>query len=284
LAFSAFNGVAWVSRSLPQPPRSLAVTPQRVGLFDEVLWLRIPSAPTLYHRLFWKEFSLEDAPQVRSARLYLSQPCRVKVNDTWVAQPASGLVDLTGYVRKGDNTLLLDFPQRAEDSAFAARVRVEYMNSDRVTFFSDSSWLVSVQYNLPSPLAKGNQGGFGAPTVIAGPLGPKGAVLAAERPPVYATDFAEWRIDMPCTLGPARLAIPYGGDRAQLRDGYRLVADNFNNNTPWYVRVPPAWECRQLRLEVRPLAPDQPVLFDQPPTVSAVDPRLEPVYESTGAR
>lgn len=284
----------WVRHVLRQPSSEVPLVYHRVGILDDALWLKsgvktVNPGNLLYHTLFWKEFSLDDPPRIRSARLFIrpATPCRVKVNDTWVNQPltpgALNTIDLTGYVRKGDNVLLLDFPFRQGDSAFAARVQVDYTNTDQVNFYTDSSWLTSAQYNFPSPLARGNQSGFGPPTAL--PL---------QTPQVYAPGFSEWTLDMPCGgLNTLYLGLDYNGNKARLRLGDRLIADNFNNNTPWYVNLDRAsgdLECRTLRLELYPLEPDEHALFDRPPGPGEAGKTgirsiwLEPVYEATVAQ
>ena len=317
LSFETLDTAArFVARDLRVAPRDIPLEYHREGLLDEATWLKtgvksVGPDNLLYHKLFQKEFSLDNPPAIRSATLFLlsdtgrsgegspnsgtgggspgaAVACRIKVNQTWVNQAVTGgtlnTIDLTGYVQKGENTLLLDFPFKEGNAGFAARVLVDYSNTAQIGFSTDSSWLTSEQYNYPSPLQKDNQRGFSAPEAIP---------AARSFFPVYDTGYSEWTISIPCNyrsgLKTLYLGLDYIGNTGRLRLGSQLISDNFNNGTPWYInlgRSGSEMECRSLKLELFPLGPEDKIFFDRPPATTDIEKthlrrvRFIPEYEA----
>jgi len=251
-----------------------------LGALQEAQWLMtsvgsIDASNLLYHREFQKEFSAGDPARIKSAKLVLAaeSECRVRINDKWVDQPIKpgglNVLDVTGYVQKGDNVLLMDFPFETGDRAFAARVLVEYFNTDRLDFSTDTSWLGMDQYYFPAT--------YGDKPVY--PLrwaAPKVAsvrrVLSMEALP----GFTAWTLPIPCDyldgLNNLYLDVRYQGDRISVRYNGRLIADNLNNNTDWLMDLKRggfSLECQELELEVRPWKDVGRMYFDRAPGAAA---------------
>jgi hypothetical protein len=261
------------------------------GALQDAQWLvtsvgSIDASTLLYHREFQKEFSVGDPAKIKSAKLVLAaeSECRVRINDKWVDQPirTGGLtvLDVTGYVQKGDNVLLMDFPYVTGDKAFAGRVLVEYFNTDRLDFCTDTSWLASDLYYFPPtygskpvyPL------GFAVPKVAAGPGG-KGGLGAGDIREALRREslpgFAAWTLPISCDylegLNNLYMAVRYQGDRISVRYNGKLIADNLNNNTDWLMdlkRSEFSLECQELELEVRPWKDINRMYFDRAPSSS----------------
>ena len=275
-------------------PKAPVYTLKTQTALRDASWL-VTSVPAvdpgtrMYHREFQKEFSAGDPAEVKSAQLvlYPESACRVRINERWCDQPITpgrlNVLDITGYVSKGDNTLLVDFPFVAGHKAFAARVRVEYFNTNRLDFTTDRSWLTADLYYFPAtygskpvyPIT------WAAPEVTqttAAPLSPE----------------SEWTLSLPCNyldgLNNLYLAVRYKGDRVSVRLHDQLIADNLNNNTEWMMdlkRPGTSMECQDLDLEVRPWANLDHMYFDKPPLptdegkalIESV--RLIPEYKTT---
>src|SRR5665648_1074646 len=133
---------------------------------DNAQWLKtsavekLDNSNILRHRFFLKEFSLGNPSKIKKAELILAAQsvCRVQVNSVWVNQNVASetmnILDVTGYVQKGENRLMLDFPFEAGQKAFAAKLVVEYFNADQIEITSDQSWLMKDDYTYPSYLIK----------------------------------------------------------------------------------------------------------------------------------
>jgi beta-galactosidase len=176
--------------------------------------------------------------------------------------------------------LLMEFPFETGDRAFAARVLVEYFNTDRLDFSTDTSWLATDAYYFPAtygdkpvyPL------GFVAPKVVAGPGG-GGPGIGAARFAISREalpGFTAWRLPIPCDyldgLNNLYLDVRYQGDRISVRYNGRLIADNLNNNTDWLMDLKRggfSLGCQELELEVRPWKDIGRMYFDRAPGAAA---------------
>lgn len=189
----------------------------------------------LYHKLFFKNFSLENSAEIRKASLYLiaGETCKIKINGQWVNQiivaDSLNLLDLTGYLKKGLNVLLLDFAFIQDKLAFAGTLEVEFYNSDEITFTTDSSWLTAEQYTIPAPWDEVHH--LKIPDI-------------SDKPEKYNhIKFTPYRytlslnVDQIKNFNNVYLRINYSGDKAQCRSGNKLVADNFNNGTTWSINL-----------------------------------------------
>ncbi len=259
------------------PAKKIPCNFKQEGTLDDAQWLTtsvkyIDASNELYHKEFQKEFSVDNPANIKSAKLILfaESDCRVRINDKWCNQVITpgtlNVLDITGYVNKGDNVLLMDFPYTTGNKAFAAKVSVEHFNTDRLDFSSDTSWLATDLYYFPPtygskpvyPL------GFGTPTVTT----PR-KVLNNQA----LQGFTNWTVPVACNyldgLNNLYLAVKYKGDRISVRSDNKLIADNLNNNTEWLMdlkRNGSQLECRDLKLEVRPWKNIDKMYFDIAPT------------------
>lgn len=265
------------SFNLPEQKPVCEVQPK--GVLQEAKWLetsvaKVTSDNLLNHRIFQKEFSAMNPAAIKWAKLviFAESDCRMRLNENWCGQQiVSGklnVIDITGYVRKDENVLLMDFPLEEGNKAFAARVIIEYFNSDRYDFITDESWLSAHQYYLPAV--------YGDKPVY--PLGLKAPVVAETRKNVNSQtipDFLEWTVRVPCHylkgLNNLYLTMDYVGDRVLVRLGNRLIADNLNNNTTWMMnlsRGDDQMECADLHIEILPWKNIHKIYFDVPPEKS----------------
>ena len=219
----------------------------------------------LYNKIFIKEFDLDNPSAIRSAKLILASDisCKIEINKLWlnqeIVQAKMNQLDITGYLQKGNNQIMLDFPYTDGDKSFAAKIKVEYMNSDEVAIVSDQSWLTIEQYTIPSSMV-GLQGLVKPETVTDKSgndidSGQKSYEYLLKIPDNYLTG-----------LNQLYLHINYNGDIGELRFGYKLIADNFNNFTPWQIALKQFGnriEGQQLKLELFPFKPDFKIYFDK---------------------
>lgn len=224
------------------PVQNITLKAEPKPLFADAQWLqsgvdgKVSEKQQLFHRFFMKEFSLENPARIRTAKLYLAteSECRININDRFVSQPIMpsriNEIDITGFVDKGDNLLYMDFPLADGPKAFAARIVVEYDNTQRVEFTTDSSWLTKDLYSYPSQLK--SLGDFSMPKI--------GSVPAAFRTQELNL-WKEWAIEIPFDLlnkaHDTFISLNYNGDRGRIFLGHQLVADNFNSNEPWRISL-----------------------------------------------
>lgn len=249
-------------------PESFSINPLKKDILSDAVWLKssvdkVHESTRLYHKLFLKEFSLGNPSDIKSAILYMaaSHSFRIQVNNKWVNQKTETgelcQYDLTGYVQRGDNLLMFDFPFEEGNHAFAAKLMVRYMNSDEFLLATDDSWLMAEQYYYPAPL--GTFANFFTSPEKAGPQ----TVSAVD------TGFVEYEISLPCSLNEASnvfLEIDYAGDRAELRFGHRLVADHFYNGKPWVISLKHLGDelrCRHATIRIMAHKPESKVLYDK---------------------
>lgn len=266
--------------SVSVPAVELDVTPEPRAILKDAMWLEtanfemIEKNQVINCRSFFKEFSLENPSKIKSAILYLypEADCWVQLNEARVNDEIKSgslnTVDITGYVRKGENMMAVNFPYTAGHKRMAARVRVEYENFDRVELSSDSSWVSSDMRWFPAYLNR-NFGKPVAPTVV--------------QAPDYARNikyggFGEWDLEIPYNvfdgLNNVYLLTQYSGDRGELYNGYMLMADDFNNNTHWSIglnRLEKTAKGKTLRMIIYPLSRDSKIFFDNPPQDNEYD-------------
>jgi len=251
------------------PAKSVELQVREVEPLDDAVWLKtsavaeLDSKNKLLHRFFLKEFNLGNPSGIKRAQLVLAAQsgCKVQLNSTWVnAEITAGTankIDVTGYVQKGDNKLLLDFPFAAGEKAFAARLEVEYFNSDRVSLASNQSWISKDAYNYPSFLTGYN--GFSKPEIVSQvdfPASPSESVKK------YTLTLPDGYMD---GLSNLYLQLDYTGDKGKIYFNHRLVADDFFNGDVWETglnRLHFPLANQALMLELYPLANDAPVYFD----------------------
>ncbi|MES1160086.1 MAG: hypothetical protein ABUM51_04965, partial [Bacteroidota bacterium] len=317
----------FISYDLHQPRKEVTCLLKPQGALSGAEWL-VTSVPSvnadnqLYHKEFQKEFSVGNPSNIKSARLILApeSECRFRVNDKWceqVVKPGElNVLDITGYVQKGDNVILVDFPlvdgkepsqklapsrqpsndgpsasppvaasvasSAAAPKAFAARVLIEYFNSDRLDFSTDGSWLTTDLYYFPATY--GSKPVY--PLSFAAPEKTE-ARIASDLPLpdrlVYTLPLSDNYLE---GLNNLYLAVQYRGDRIAVRANNKLIADNLNNNTGWLMDLRrEGLEGRDLQLELRPWQHLDKMYFDIPPAKreegkAAIDAiRLVPEYK-----
>lgn len=279
-------------------PKNIPCTLKPQGPLADADWLvtgvkSIDPSTLLYHREFQKEFSSDDPANVKSSKLIVfpESDCRFRINEKWINQQVMpgvlNVLDITGYVNKGDNVLLADFPYTKGNKAFAAKVVIEYFNTNRTEFSSDTSWLSTDLYYYPAT--------YGTKPVF--PLGLGKPQVATARVIVANSAMQgvkNWTVNVPCDyldgLNNLYMAIKYKGDRISVRSNNKLIADDLNNNTEWVMdlkRDGSQLECRDLQLEVQPWKNIDKMYFDIAPAkaeegVSAIQSiRFVPEYEAT---
>lgn len=255
------------------------LTPEYTHLkaLADVQWLKtsvkeVNSYNLLYHKLFLKEFSLNNSAGIKSAKMILGTAayCRLQINDVWmqnqiIDSDKLNTIDIIGYVKKGGNKLLLDFSFEDGSKAFAAGIVVEYFNDDEIEFSSDQSWLTSEEYTFLSELSDYKMN-FKAPEIV--------AVTAFNKEYLFPS---EWLINVPCNymdgLNNLYLSLDYMGNKARYYKNYTLADDNFNSNVSWDINLKKfgaTLECQQLKLEIFPLAKQDRILFDIQPVPQTI--------------
>ncbi len=254
------------------PEKEVIPDIKKVDIFDKALWLKtsvkeVKPKNELFHKLFIKEFNLGNPSAVKSAVIYFYTDiaCKIKMNENWLNQKGItetvNRLDVTGYVQKGENILMLDFPFHAGEAAMVARLIVEYFNSDKFEINSDQSWLTVEQYLIPVPGT--NIGGLKSPEIV-----DTKSIQYTENIP----DFSEWSIIVPDNylegLNNLYLHINYMGDKGKCYLGYRLLSDNFNNGAYWPIELKHLGNGiinNQLQVLLYPLNPDYKIYFENPP-------------------
>jgi len=195
---------------------------------------KLDSKNILRHRFFLKEFSLNNPSEIKRAQLliYPESNCHLRLNSRWINQkiiPGKlNVVDVTGYVQKGDNKFMLDFPFEDGDKAFAAELDVEYFNTNRVKFTTGQSWLMKDSYTFPPYLT--GYSGFNAPESVESKQVAEGAGQLKKKQ--YEFSLPEGYAD---GLNNVYLRINCTGDKARLFYNYRLMADDFYNGDTWEI-------------------------------------------------
>jgi beta-galactosidase len=267
----------FVEKKYSLPEQKIPVTVHRTSVFEDAKWLQTNyvAKNNLYHRFFVKEFSLGNPAGIKAAYLYLYGKCGVQVNNRWVNQTGinqlsinkasigqtgisqlsinqtsigqAGLykLDITGYVQKNENTILLDFPADSVKGVFAAKIDVEYLNADKVSFVTDESWLMKDGYTYPTFLKPTE--GLTAP-------------IFGEAVGSFSSADVNYKLEI-ADSSHGYLAIHYTGDKARLYYNQQLAGDDFNNGTGWTMGLN-RLEGRSFRLEITPLLSPSGVYFD----------------------
>jgi hypothetical protein len=219
----------------------------------------------LFNKIFIKEFNLENPSAIRSAKLIIDSDisCKVEINKLWLNQdiiPGElNQLDITGYLQKGNNQIMIDFPFTGGEKSFATKIKVDYMNSDEVTIVSDQSWLTTEQYIIPSYLTELK--GLVKPEILTDKTGNDKDV--SQQSDEYLLKIPDGYMK---GLNQLYLHVNYNGDKGELRFGYKLISDNFNNFTPWQIALKQFGnqiEGQQLKLKLFPFKPDFKIYFDR---------------------
>lgn len=252
------------------PLKQIDIALKELKPLDDAQWLKISAVGNLnnnnmlMHRFFVKEFNLGNTSKIKKASLIIAPQaaCKLQLNNTWVNQPiipdSMNVLDITGYVGKNENSLMLDFPFEDGQKSFAAELVVEYSNVDKIEWSSDQSWITKDSYTYPSYLIKG--GGYKQPEV-AQPVAnlnkafKDGGVYTFALPDNYLTG-----------LNNLYLRINYTGNKARLYYNHQLLADDFYNGDLWHIglnRLENTLENQPLKLEITPLQANDRVYFDK---------------------
>ena len=256
------------------PAKKIIANVQPVPVLGDAQWLKtsvdnVSSKNELFNVIFIKEFNLGDPSRIKSATLLLAtqQSGKLNVNETWINQPIDSnkvnQLDLTGYLQHGDNMLMLTFPTTSKNSAFAARLRVEYFNSAIFETKTDGSWVTTSQYLIPSKFQ--NVRGLKEPEIVS----------PADIPTTLKSN--EYKLSIPDHyfdgLNNCYLHIDYAGDKARLRFNNHLIADNFFNGQTWSVNLG-NWgdelENKNLKFELTHLQPGRKIYFEKQPDESSI--------------
>lgn len=258
--------------SIQMPEKRVIPELNKKELFDNAGWLKASvekadSKNRLYHKLFIKEFNLGNPSDIKSAvlHLYAENQCNLNLNQRWLNQKISpGMInrlDITGYVKKNDNILMVDFPFAMGDAAFVAKITITFFNSDKIELVSDQSWLTTEQYLIPVPGSS-----------IRDLREPEMVKPHTADDPGFMPEYSEWSLTIPddylSGLKNLYLHIDYTGDKGRCYLGHRLVSDNFNNGTHWPIALKHLGtqaESNQLLFEIYPLEPGYQIYFEKPP-------------------
>jgi hypothetical protein len=255
--------------SFKQPGKTIDVKIQKSNLFDGAEWIKasvdeITQQNTLWNKIFIKEFSLGNPAAIKSAILYYKEelPGTIRINDIWLNQTPekdkTARIDITGYLRHGENIIMARFPFVKGDLGFVAKIKVEYFNSDAMEITTNGSWQTMNSYTIPAPWTE-------MPN-LKGPVTMSGKAIPADN-----SDFNGWAVTIPSNcldgLKNGYLHINYIGDKGRCRIGNKLISDSYNNGLPWHVQLKSLGtmkEGRELLFELFPLEKNSKIYFEIP--------------------
>lgn len=245
-----------------------------IGILEHAQWLQtsvleVKSNTNQQQKFFVKEFNIGNTSAIRNVHLFLAleHTCRLFVNFVEVKQTLNPYqlndIDLTGYLKPGENVIYLAFPLHDGNKAFAARLMVDFFNTDRFEAYSDISWQTHEDIRFPTWYSKLDF--------------LKSPVITTPRTdfPLQYSGFTEYKIHFsPATTNYVKnnyLLINYNGDKAQIRMGHLLVGDDFNSNVLWNFglqRLGNSAETTDLILTIYPFVEGSRVYFDIPMSFS----------------
>jgi Glycosyl hydrolases family 35 len=251
------------------PAKTIDFGLKELKLLSGAKWLKtgvekeLDSKSILMHRFFMKEFNLGNPSKVRKANLIIAAQSdfQVQINGRFVNSEmkpnTTNIIDLTGYVSKGDNTLLLDFPFEYGELAFKAKLVVEYYNSDKISVGSDQSWITKDQYNFPSIFNSFNN--YEVPEIM-GNTNFTGDIPNSTK--TYSLTLPNGYMD---NLSNVYLNIEYSGAMGRIYFNHNLIADDFYSGAIWQTglnRLNYPLENQSLTIELTPLKDNARVYFD----------------------
>jgi hypothetical protein len=239
-------------------------------LLNQTNWLKLSAdkfndSKILHNKQFFKNFSTSNLTEIKKATLFLlsEEKCMLRVNGQWVNQPIESrsinTLDLTGYLKSGNNKLMLNFPLKKEEKAFTGILEIEYYNAKKDLIYTDSSWMYIEQYRVPAPWD--DVKGLKHATSKDIPYYFKDVMLSPNR---YLVLIDTEKIKQ---FENNYIKIRYTGDKAQLRLDNQLVADNFNNGTVWSINLSTLNlnKNSKLFLELIPYQNNPGIYFDRKP-------------------
>lgn len=253
---------------IQNPKTKLDFQLEKNDLIDEAKWLKISTENfqekfEMYHKQFFKVFKLENTADIKKATFHLltDEKCLIRINGKWLNQNITtekiNELDFTGYLQKGKNHIMLDFPYVEKEKAFAAVLEVEFYNANKISVPTDTSWLNIEQYKIPAPW-----------DVVSNLTEP----VIIEKPKRYDTMyFSPYRYAF--TLDKRAIAnyknvylrVNYSGDKIKCYSEGRLVADNFNNDTTWSINLTDIQLDLPLIFEIQQFQKDFKIYFDKQP-------------------
>ncbi|MCC8089763.1 MAG: hypothetical protein LIO79_10995 [Rikenellaceae bacterium] len=245
-------------------------TPQlaEASLFDGAQRLlmtvnEVPLKQQLWHKFFFKEFGLYNSADIRSAKLYIYADLipEVRVNNKYVNQNTAAktinVLDITGYVVKGENILQIGFPLTTEPAVMAAVMEIVFHNNNRVVIKSGEDWLSLEQYVAPVPWTSVRSNA-------------KPSVIAEEVDIDENLKEKYYRLNVPYSafdgVNNLYLYVDYSGDTGSAYIGHKLVCDSFNNGTTWKMNLSTyrsLIEGGGLEFIIKPLNSDARIRFDR---------------------
>ncbi|MEN3323369.1 beta-galactosidase [Mariniflexile soesokkakense] len=273
--------------SLQNIEKKMVYTVEKADLINEAKWLQISAdnyqeKNELYHKQFFKTFNLENTADIKKAVFHFltDETCIIRINGKWLNQniiaEKTNTLDFTGYVQKGKNTIILDFPYLRNKKACIGILEVEFYNADKVYIPTDISWETVEQYKIPAPWDV--VGNTTEPIIL--PQKPKQYEKVLFSPNRYALKFDKNQIKVSKNV---YLRIDYSGDKLQCYSGKNLVADNFNNDTTWSINLTDIKLEKEVPLifEIEPFKKDFKIYFDKQPNLdkTAINSiKIEPEY------
>lgn len=248
----------------------IAFSLEKQDLIDEAEWLKISpeqyqEKKEMYHKQFFKDFNLENTANIKKAifHLFTDEKCMIRVNEKWLNQKIEvkevNQLDLTGYIKKGNNRLFLDFPYKSENKAFVGVLEVEYYNAYTDKIVTDTTWLQVEQYKIPAHWDGVRN--KTAPIIVEKP---KEYMQVYFSPNRYQFKLDKNKID---ASKNTFLRIDYSGDKIRCLTNEKLVADNFNNDTTWSINLTDIdWNQDQtLFFDIKPFEKPVNIYFDKQP-------------------
>ncbi len=251
------------------PANTIDFELEKLNILSGSQWLKtgvekeLDPKSILMHRFFMKEFNLGNPSKVRKASLIIAAQSdfQVQINNRFVnsemKQNELNIIDITGYVHHGDNSLLLDFPFETGKLAFKAKLVVEYYNSDKISICSDKSWITKDQYNFPSIF--NSFGNYNAPDIQKNTDFPDDFACGSK---YYSLTLPNGYMD---NLSNVYLNIAYSGAMGRLYFNHNLVGDDFYSGAIWQTglnRLNHPLENQPLTIELTPLKENARVYFD----------------------
>lgn len=263
------QGDVFTNNTYQFPAKQIDIAIKELKPLDDAQWLKISAVAnlnnnnTLMHRFFVKEFNLGNTSKIKKASLIIAPQaaCKLQLNNSWVNQSivsdSMNVLDVTGYVNKNENSLMLDFPFEDGQKSFAAKLVVEYFNADKIELSTDQSWIMKDSYTYPSYLIKG--GDYKQPEIV----------ISVEKMNKPLKDFGTYTFALPdnylANINNLYLRINYTGNKARLYYNHQLVADDFYNGDVWHIglnKLGNTLENQSLKLEITPLKTSDRVYFD----------------------
>lgn len=258
------------SYAIKKPKTTLDFKLENTDFIDEAKWLKISTENyqdknEMYHKQFFKNFKLENTAEIKKATFHLltDESCSIRINGKWLNQNTTikkvNTLDFTGYLQKGANKIMLDFPYVENEKAFVGVLEVEFYNAHKVLIPTDTSWLYVEQYKIPAPWEVVNN--LNEPIVLQKPKHYENMYFSPYR---YAFTLDKNQI---AAYNDIYLRINYSGDKIQCYSGEKLVADNFNNDTTWSINLKDIELNLPLIFEIQPFQKDFKIYFDKQPVL-----------------